>query len=126
MGSLSSFLRNKLDFNDLDKHSSDMKEQRLEILKKVANKELTPEQANTKLFGLSIVVEGYCDNCGCPCGGDICDDCESLLLDDDDYEDDEPDYSNFDCTCGAWRWSEKLGRPIHVADCICGSSEPWG
>ena len=32
-----------------------MKEQRLEILQKVANGELTPEQAETKLLGLSIV-----------------------------------------------------------------------
>ena len=41
-------------------------------------------------------------------------------------DDDEPDYSDFDCTCGSWQWSEKSGRPIHIADCICGSSEPWG
>lgn len=32
-----------------------MKEQRLEILRKVANGELSPEQAHTELFGLSIV-----------------------------------------------------------------------
>lgn len=42
-----------------------------------------------------------------------------------DFEDNEPDYSDFDCSCGAWRWSDKIGKPIHVADCICGSSEPW-
>jgi len=40
---------------DNDKHSSDMKEQRLEILRKVANGELTPEKAHTELLGLSIV-----------------------------------------------------------------------
>ena len=38
-----------------NKHSSNMKEQRLEILRKVANGELTPEQAYTELLGLSIV-----------------------------------------------------------------------
>ncbi len=38
-----------------DKHSSDMKEQRLDILQKVANGELTPEQADKQLLGLSIV-----------------------------------------------------------------------
>ena len=32
-----------------------MKEQRLKILQKVANGELTPEQADTELLGLSIV-----------------------------------------------------------------------
>ena len=31
---------------DNDKHSGDMKEQRLDILQKVANGELTPEQAD--------------------------------------------------------------------------------
>ena len=40
---------------DNDKHSSDMKEQRLDILQKVANGELTPEQADKQLLGLSIV-----------------------------------------------------------------------
>ena len=43
----------------------------------------------------------------------------------DDDIDDDPDYSDFDCKCGAWRWSEKQGKPIHIADCVCGSSEPW-
>lgn len=38
-----------------DKHSGDMKEQRLDILQKVANGELTPEQADEQLLGLSIV-----------------------------------------------------------------------
>ena len=103
------------------KSSSEMKEQRLEILQKVANKELTPEQADAQLLGLSDVVESYCNNCGCFSESDICDDCDSLF----DYENDEPDYSDFDCTCGAWKWSEKKAKPIHVADCICGSSEPW-
>ena len=32
-----------------------MKERRLEILRKVSNGELTPEQAHTELLGLSIV-----------------------------------------------------------------------
>ena len=32
-----------------------MKEQRLDILQKVANGELTPEQADKQLLGLSIV-----------------------------------------------------------------------
>jgi|GEM_PF-4658213 len=32
-----------------------MKEKRLEILRKVSNGELTPEQADTELLGLSIV-----------------------------------------------------------------------
>lgn len=41
------------------------------------------------------------------------------------WEEEEEDYSDFDCTCGAWQWNKKEGRPIHVADCICGSSEPW-
>lgn len=45
---------------------------------------------------------------------------------DDDWDDDkEPDYDNFDCTCGAWKWSKTEGKPIHIADCCCGSSEPW-
>lgn len=45
--------------------------------------------------------------------------------DERDYDDDEPDYSDFDCTCGAWQWSKSEDKPIHVADCYCGSSEPW-
>ena len=48
---------------------------------------------------------------------------EELIF--EDYGDDEPDYSDFDCTCGAWIWSEKQQKPIHIADCICGSSAPW-
>ena len=46
---------------DNDKHSSDMKEQRLDILQKVANGELTTEQAETKLLGLSIVGKSLRD-----------------------------------------------------------------
>lgn len=59
----------------------------------------------------------YCQSCGALDEMDCC--CEN------DDEDDEPNYDDFDCTCGAWRWSKKLGKPIHIADCICGSSEPW-
>jgi hypothetical protein len=40
---------------DNDKHSGDMKEQRLDILQKVANGELKPEQADKQLLRLSIV-----------------------------------------------------------------------
>lgn len=73
--------------------------------------------------------KGKCCNCGCPCNIDICEECENIFNDydtyDDQYEDEEPDYHDFDCTCGAWHWSEKQGKPIHIADCICGSNEPW-
>ena len=40
---------------ETDKHSSDMNEQRLQILRKVANGELTPEQAHAELLDLSNV-----------------------------------------------------------------------
>lgn len=40
---------------ETDKHSSDMKNERIEILQKVADGELTPEQADEQLLGLSIV-----------------------------------------------------------------------
>lgn len=40
---------------ETDKHSSDMKANRLEILQKVYDRELTPEQAEQKLSALSIV-----------------------------------------------------------------------
>ena len=115
--------------NDDDKHSSDMKNERLKVLEKVSKNELTPQQADSKLLGLSGVVESFCSECGVPCYYDMCNDCSDDIarLDADcDYDDDEPDYSDFDCSCGAWQWSEKAGKPIHVADCICGSSEPWG
>lgn len=36
-----------------------MKEQRLEIIRKVANGEMTPEQAHTELLGLSIVSVSF-------------------------------------------------------------------
>ena len=91
-----------------------LKESHLEKIKK------------TEQLTIPVVVESYCDNCGCPCDSDICDDCDSSLCGDDDYEDDEPDYSDFDCTCGAWKWSEEAGRLICLADCCCGSREPWG
>ncbi len=58
----------------------------------------------------------------------LCDDCEEYIDDIDDWDDsgeDESDYSDFDCTCGAWKWDATSGKPIHVADCFCGSSEPW-
>ena len=79
---------------------------------------------------LSVVVESYCAECGDPTYYDLCNDCddERARLDSNYFcqdDEDEPDYSDFDCTCGAWVWSEKAGRPIHIADCICGSSEPW-
>lgn len=89
------------------------------------------DKAREQVKNCSIpnVVESYCSECGVPCFYDICDDCddERARIDSDYWEqdDDEPDYSDFDCTCGAWEWSEKQGRPIHIADCICGSSEPW-
>lgn len=41
---------------DNDNHSSDMKEQRLDILQKVANGELTPEQADKQLLDLFDVI----------------------------------------------------------------------
>lgn len=71
-----------------------------------------------------------CSECGCENyteGYDICHDCleSDSQRYDDYYHDNEPDYSDFDCTCGAWQWSEKQGKPIHIADCCCGSSEPW-
>lgn len=46
--------------------------------------------------------------------------------DDEDYLDDQDsNYDDFDCECGAWQWCTVTGKPIHVADCCCGSSEPW-
>jgi len=48
-------MRNNVLLTETDKHSSDMKNERLEILQKVANGELTPEQADEQLLGLSIV-----------------------------------------------------------------------
>jgi len=41
---------------DNDKHSSNMKEQRLDILQKVANGELTPKQADKQLLGIGAVI----------------------------------------------------------------------
>ena len=38
-----------------------MKEKRLEILRKVANGELTPEDAHTELLGLSIVIKSFAE-----------------------------------------------------------------
>lgn len=82
-----------------------------------------------KLFALPDVMESYCAECGIPTRSvqhTLCDECEDYIdeLDGGFYEE-EPDYSDFDCTCGAWQWSEKEGKPIHVADCVCGSNEPW-
>ena len=96
----------------------------------MTDKNETPE--TTSHAPLSGVVESFCRQCGDPCYMDLCNDCDDeRAREDADYwgqddDDDEPDYSDFDCTCGAWQWSEKSGRPIHIADCICGSSEPWG
>ena len=42
-------------YNDSDKLSSDMKEQRLEILEDLAKGNITTEQADDKLLSLSIV-----------------------------------------------------------------------
>lgn len=41
----------------------------------------------------------------------------------DDYEDDEfdEDDERLNCTCGAFKLSEKSGQIIHIADCICGA-----
>lgn len=41
--------------NDLNKPSSDMENERIKILEKVANGELTPEQADGQLLGLFFV-----------------------------------------------------------------------
>ena len=96
----------------------------------MTDKNETPE--TTSHAHLSGVVESFCRQCGDPCYMDLCNDCDDdRAREDADYwgqydDDDEPDYSDFDCTCGSWQWSEKSGRPIHIADCICGSSEPWG
>ena len=69
-------------------------------------------QAN---WGSEEISFQECDCCGWPNNDDY----------EDVYDEEEPDYSDFDCTCGAWEWSDKLSEPIHLADCICGSSEPW-
>ena len=50
---------------------------------------------------------------------------EELIDDWDDDTDDEPNFEYFDCVCGAWKWSVNVQRFIHIADCICGSSEPF-
>ena len=66
-----------------------------------------------------------CENCGhyCHCE-DEADDYEDHNL--EDYEQDEEDNLKiFDCICGAWVISKQSGKIIHVADCICGSSEPF-
>ena len=74
----------------------------------------TPKTSNHA--PLSGVVESFCAECGIQC-----DECEDYI-----YEhEEEPDYSDFNCTCGAWQWSDKLGKPIHIADCVCGSNELW-
>lgn len=71
-------------------------------------------------------MSDLCEECGCEVeypGASYCEDC--MEADRHYYEEEEEDYIDFDCTCGAWRWSEKAGKPIHIADCCCGSSEPW-
>ena len=55
------------------------------------------------------------DICGC-CGDSPC-----ICLDYDDDEDDDP-FSNpiaANCVCGAYKWSTKLGKWLHVSDCCC-------
>ena len=46
-------------YNGFNKYSSDMKEKRLEILQKLANKELTPEMADEQLLNLFFVSSRY-------------------------------------------------------------------
>lgn len=67
------------------------------------------------VWGFDEIQFQSCDCCGYPAHED----------EDDYYDEDEPDYTDFDCTCGAWVWSDKQCKPVHVADCICGSNEPW-
>jgi hypothetical protein len=88
--------------------------------------ELFEDPKPTSHAPLSGVVESLCEDCGCEVeypGASYCEDC--MEADRYYYEEEEKDYSDFDCTCGAWEWSEKAGKPIHIADCFCGSSEPW-
>lgn len=59
-----------------------------------------------------------CKNCNC-------EECRPQEEIEDDYLDEDDDsFERFDCTCGAWQIS-KSGKIIHVADCYCGSGEPF-
>ena len=74
--------------NDPDKLSSDMKEQRLEILKDLEKGNITPEQADDKLLSLSIVSFpsrpksrccGRCDGVNDLCVADmVCDEHDKM------------------------------------------------
>jgi len=94
--------------------------------------ESSKELITEKQLGKHVIADSFCRECGTRTESIqhlLCDDCEEYIdsLDDDDYYDDEDesDFSDFDCTCGAWEWDDKSGKPIHIADCFCGSSEPW-
>lgn len=49
----------------------------------------------------------------------------TIYEDEDWFDEEDNSESNFDCTCGAWKWSQKEQKFIHCSDCICGSSEPF-
>ena len=41
----------------------------------------------------------------------------------DEYEEQEEENERLSaCTCGAYVWSMKRGKFVHVADCICGNT----
>ena len=63
----------------------------------------------------------YCESCLAMFSEECCCDQEE----EDEY-DESDELERFDCTCGAWRYNDKTGNFIHSADCICGSSEPFG
>ena len=89
----------------------------------MTDKNETPE--TTSHAHLSGVVESLCEDCECEVeypGASYCEDCMQA---DRHYYEEDKDYDDFDCSCGAWQWSENEAKPIHVADCCCGSSEPW-
>lgn len=65
----------------------------------------------------------------CNCGH-VCANCASNMEDatwdsdaEEDYDEEEAerleDERMAECHCGAYQYSKKLGRYIHVADCIC-------
>jgi hypothetical protein len=49
----------KMAYNGFNKHSSDMENERIKILEKVASGELTPEKADEQLLGLFFVSGRY-------------------------------------------------------------------
>ena len=74
------------------------------------------------------MIQDLCNECGHEPAMKTSNWCYSCLEEDSERweeEEDNKNYDDFDCSCGAWQWSEKESKPIHVADCICGSSEPW-